>query len=110
MACCYSLIGVVEQAWVKILTLAFLVVAGSCGLLIPIMLYVLDLRSDGWTWQYVALFGSMCASTDAVAIVATMKTSEYISSQSFPSSQARVWSLDAMGCISGGVSFCLLSS
>ncbi len=64
------------QAWVKILTLAFLVVAGSCGILIPIMLYVLDLRSDGWTWQYVALFGSMCASTDAVAIVATMKTSE----------------------------------
>lgn len=60
----------------KILTLAFLVVIGSCGILIPIMLYVLDLRSDGWTWQYVALFGSMCASTDAVAIVATMKTSE----------------------------------
>ncbi|BDA42347.1 probable Na(+)/H(+) antiporter NhaH at N-terminal half [Coccomyxa sp. Obi] len=64
-----------KKAWVKILTLAFLVVIGSCGLLIPIMLYMLDLRSDGWTWQYVALFGSMCASTDAVAIVATMKTS-----------------------------------
>jgi NhaP-type Na+/H+ or K+/H+ antiporter len=63
------------QSWVKILVLAFLVVAGSCGLLIPIMLYVLDLQSEGWTWQYVALFGSMCASTDAVAIVATMKTS-----------------------------------
>ena len=59
----------------KILVLAFLVVAGSCGLLIPILLYVLDLRAAGWTWQYVALFGSMCASTDAVAIVATMKTS-----------------------------------
>lgn len=63
------------QSWVKILTLAFLVVAGSCGLLIPMMLYGLDLQKDGWTWQYVALFGSMCASTDAVAIVATMKTS-----------------------------------
>ena len=59
----------------KILTLAFLVVIGSCGLLIPIMLYVLDLRSEGWTWQYCALFGSMIASTDAVAIVSTMKAS-----------------------------------
>ena len=59
----------------KILTLAFLVVGGSCGLLIPIMLYVLDLRSEGWTWQYCALFGSMVASTDAVAIVSTMKAS-----------------------------------
>ena len=52
-----------------------MVVAGSCGLLIPIMLYVLNLQAEGWTWQYVALFGSMIASTDAVAIVATMKTS-----------------------------------
>ncbi len=67
--------GHVLQAWVKILTLAFLVVGGSCGLLIPIMLYVLDLRSEGWTWQYCALFGSMVASTDAVAIVSTMKAS-----------------------------------
>ncbi|CAL5219904.1 g1831 [Coccomyxa viridis] len=64
-----------KRAWVKILTLAFLVVGGSCGLLIPIMLYVLDLRSEGWTWQYCALFGSMVASTDAVAIVSTMKAS-----------------------------------
>ena len=63
------------QSWVKILVLAFLVVGGSCGLLIPLLLYVLNLRAEGWTWQYVALFGSMCASTDAVAIVATMKTS-----------------------------------
>ena len=71
--------GHVMQAWVKILTLAFLVVGGSCGLLIPIMLYVLDLRSEGWTWQYCALFGSMVASTDAVAIVSTMKASMWLS-------------------------------
>jgi NhaP-type Na+/H+ or K+/H+ antiporter len=67
---------------VKILVLAFLVVGGSCGLLIPLLLYVLDLKAEGWTWQYVALFGSMCASTDAVAIVATMKTSARSSSVS----------------------------
>ena len=59
----------------QVITLAFLVVGGSVGVMIPIMLYVLDLHADGWTWQYVALFISMLASTDAVAIIATMKTS-----------------------------------
>ena len=60
---------------VQVVTLAFLVVGASVGVMIPIMLYVLDLRSSGWTWEYVALFISMLASTDAVAIIATMKTS-----------------------------------
>lgn len=60
----------------QVITLAFLVVACSVGVMIPIMLYVLDLHSSGWTWQYVALFISMLASTDAVAIIATMKTSK----------------------------------
>ena len=77
LSCCRAQdSALAAQAWVKILTLAFLVVGGSCGLLIPVMLYVLDLRSEGWTWQYCALFGSMVASTDAVAIVSTMKASE----------------------------------
>lgn len=56
--------------------LAFLVVAGSCALMIPVMLYVFQLHDKGWTWQYAALFGSMLASTDAVAIIATMKSSK----------------------------------
>ena len=60
---------------VQVITLAFLVVGGSVGIMIPIMLYVLDLKSSGWNWQYVSLFISMLASTDAVAIIATMKTS-----------------------------------
>ena len=60
----------------QVITLAFLVVACSVGVMIPIMLYVLDLHSSGWTWQYVALFISMLASTDAVAIIATMKTGQ----------------------------------
>ena len=59
-----------------VIILAFLVVAGSCALMIPVMLYVFQLQSKGWTWQYAALFGSMLASTDAVAIIATMKSSE----------------------------------
>ena len=64
-----------HQVVVQVITLAFLVVGGSVGIMIPIMLYVLDLKSSGWNWQYVSLFISMLASTDAVAIIATMKTS-----------------------------------
>ena len=65
------------QVAVHCISLAFLVVAGSCALLIPVMLYVFQLHTHGWQWPHAALFGSMLASTDAVAIVATMKTSKY---------------------------------
>ena len=58
----------------KVLVSAFLLVGGTVGLLIVLLLYVLDLRHEGWTWHYVALLGAMLASTDAVAIVATMKS------------------------------------
>lgn len=81
------------QVVVQVITLAFLVVACSVGVMIPIMLYVLDLHSSGWTWQYVALFISMLASTDAVAIIATMKTSRSQGSSSFPCSSLREGSL-----------------
>ena len=64
----------VRQALVKVLVSAFLLVGGTVGLLIVLLLYVLDLRHEGWTWHYVALLGAMLASTDAVAIVATMKS------------------------------------
>ena len=64
-----------SQVLVQVLSLAFLVVVGSVGLMIPIMLYVFNLRASGWTWQYVGLFVSMLASTDAVAIISTMKQS-----------------------------------
>ena len=66
--------GCAAQSLVKVLVFAFLLVGGTVGLLIVLMLYVLDLRREGWTWHYVALFGAMLASTDAVAIVATMKS------------------------------------
>ena len=61
---------------VQVITLAFLVVGGSVGFMIPVMLYILDLKRSGWNWQYVSLFISMLASTDAVAIISTMKTSK----------------------------------
>jgi NhaP-type Na+/H+ or K+/H+ antiporter len=59
-----------------VLSLAFLVVCVGTGLLIPIMLYVFNLRAQMWNWASVATLGSMVASTDAVAIVAIMKTCE----------------------------------
>ena len=43
--------------------------------LIPIMLYVSNLQASRWTWQYYGLFVYMLASTDAVAVISTMKTS-----------------------------------
>ena len=58
---------------IQIVVLAFVVVGGTCGLLIPVILYIFQLHS--WSWPYAALLGSMLASTDAVAIVAVMKTS-----------------------------------
>ena len=33
-----------------------------------------QMQSAGWKWYDAALFGSMIASTDAVAIVAVLKT------------------------------------
>ena len=67
------------QVAIHTIALAFLVVAGSCALMIPVMLYIFQLQHSGWQWPHAALFGSMLASTDAVAIVATMKSSEYAS-------------------------------
>ena len=69
-----SACGGVQQA-IQIFTMAFVVVVASVGLMMPIMLYVFNLQASGWTWQYVGLFVSMLASTDAVAIISTMKTS-----------------------------------
>lgn len=55
------------------ITLAFLVVVGTCAALIPIMLYILQLQHFHWAWYHAALFGAIIASTDAVAIVAVLK-------------------------------------
>jgi NhaP-type Na+/H+ or K+/H+ antiporter len=59
---------------VQVMTMAFLVVGAGCMLMVPVMLYVL--RLPGWTWAHACMFGAMVASTDAVAIVAIMRTSE----------------------------------
>jgi NhaP-type Na+/H+ and K+/H+ antiporter len=61
---------------VQVFTMAFLVVGATCVAMVPIMLYMLDLRKYGWEWIHACMFGAMIASTDAVAIVSIMKTSE----------------------------------
>lgn len=67
------------QVAAPVIILAFLVVAGTCAIMIPVMLWVFQLYDKGWNWQYAALFGSMLGATDAVAIIATMKSSKAFS-------------------------------
>jgi NhaP-type Na+/H+ or K+/H+ antiporter len=62
----------------NVVTLAFLVVASTCAMLIPVMLYIFWLKPSGWQWYDAALFGSIIASTDAVAIVAVLKKSAHL--------------------------------
>ncbi len=54
--------------------MAFIMVIASALLLIPFMLYALDLKANGWTAGYVALFGAMIASTDAASVSAVLRS------------------------------------
>ena len=65
--------AVVVQVLVQVLVFAFLVVMGCTAIMVPILLYGFDLRHDGWRWQHAALFTSMVAGTDAVAVTAIVK-------------------------------------
>lgn len=56
------------------LTFAFLIVAASTFLSIPILLWVLRLKEEGWTWVHCALFSAMVASTDAAAVSSNLKS------------------------------------
>jgi NhaP-type Na+/H+ or K+/H+ antiporter len=64
------------QSFIQVFTLAFVVVGATCAIMVPIMLYMLQLQQFGWNWIHACMFGAMIASTDAVAIVSIMKTSE----------------------------------
>ena len=52
------------------LVFAFLVFFGCTALMVPVLLYGLRLSGSGWHWQHAALFTSMVAGTDAVAVAA----------------------------------------
>lgn len=54
--------------------MAFVMVIMSCLMLIPFMLYALNLQASGWTAAHVALFGSMIASTDAASVSAVLRS------------------------------------
>lgn len=62
------------QTMVSVLMMAFVMVVASALLLIPFMLYGLDLQASGWTAAHVALFGSMIASTDAASVSAALRS------------------------------------
>lgn len=60
----------------QVLVLAIVIVVLSVLLFMPIMLYVLRLGAEGWTVLDVALFATMLASTDAVAVSAILHSGE----------------------------------
>jgi hypothetical protein len=71
-----TLVSRLLQSFIQVFTLAFVVVGATCVIMIPIMLHMLQLQQFGWNWIHACMFGAMIASTDAVAIVSIMKTSE----------------------------------
>jgi hypothetical protein len=77
-ACCelHAVNFFLLQSFIQVFTLAFVVVGATCAVMIPIMLHMLQLQQFGWNWIHACMFGAMIASTDAVAIVSIMKTSE----------------------------------
>ena len=64
------------QLIAHILSFAFIMVIASTALMTPLLLYVLGLKNVGWHWQHAALFSSMVAPTDAVAVSAILKGGE----------------------------------
>ena len=56
------------QMLLHVISFALLMVLASVFIMLPVLLYVFDLRHQGWYWQHAALFAAMTASTDAVAV------------------------------------------
>lgn len=56
-----------------VICFAFLIVIASTAMFVPVLLYVFNLKSMGWSWEHAALFSAMIASTDAVAVSAILK-------------------------------------
>lgn len=62
-----------KKVMVQVFVFAFVVVSANTVLLAVFMLYVLNLRNEGWEWTDAFLFACMIASTDALAVTAIMK-------------------------------------
>ena len=58
----------------NVIFMAFVMVLCSALLLIPFMLYGLNMASRGWDAVYVALFGTMIGATDAASVIAILKS------------------------------------
>lgn len=63
------------QVLLHVMSFAFLVVGISTALTTVVLLYLFNLRERGWQWFHGALFSSMLASTDCVAVSALLKAS-----------------------------------
>lgn len=73
--------GAALQMAAAIFSYAFLLVIISTLAMIPVMLYIFNLRNLGWMWQDAGLFAAMVASTDAVAVGALLKKGELSETQ-----------------------------
>ncbi|KAK9788845.1 hypothetical protein WJX73_003600 [Symbiochloris irregularis] len=63
-----------QKVLLHVVSFAFLLVMASTVILTPILLFLFNLRSEGWQWPDAALFAVMLASTDAVAVSALLKS------------------------------------
>lgn len=63
---------------VQSIVFSFLVALGSTALLCVVMLWALDLGSQGWTNAHAGLFGAILASTDAASVVSRIMKSSLV--------------------------------
>ncbi|GAX82549.1 hypothetical protein CEUSTIGMA_g9975.t1 [Chlamydomonas eustigma] len=57
-----------------VMFMAFVMVLASALILIPFMMYAMQLNLQSWNAIYVALFGTMIGSTDAASVIAILKS------------------------------------
>lgn len=76
MAMSEQQLGALMQVFVHVVSFAFLLVLASTVILTPMLLFLFNLKSEGWQWPDAALFAVMLASTDAVAVSALLKSGE----------------------------------
>ena len=64
-----------RKGFLHVILLAYLLVGLTVIIMTPIILYVLNFRDSGWSWVHGALFSSIIAPTDTVAVAAIMASS-----------------------------------
>ena len=62
-----------KKIWVHIVVVAYVMVIINAAILTPFILSALGFANRGWDWVHGAIFASMLAPTDAVAVTAMLK-------------------------------------